>query len=457
MVFSSLEFIFRFLPVFLIVYYLVPEYWKNGVLLMGSIVFYAFGEPVYVLLIMASVVVNYFISLGIGRRRRKKVRILLLLLDIFYNIGLLAVFKYLDFIIENINLIGGFKIPQPHLALPLGISFFTFQILSYVVDVYKKKVPYDRSLVDLGTYILMFPQLIAGPIVTYDRVALDLKSRQKSLKDLEDGLKPFILGLAMKVLLANNMGTIWSNVGTAGYENISTPFAWIGAIAYTFQIYFDFGGYSLMAIGLGRMLGFSLPENFDHPYVAVSVRDFWNRWHMTLTAWFREYIYIPLGGNRKGGARNYVNLLAVWFITGLWHGAAWNFVLWGLYYFCFITLERLFLGKLLKKLPRVFGWLYTMLVVVIGWVMFAVNGIGEFGVYITRMFGGYGGTDYLDHIVSVILVLVLGAFFATPVFIRLFEKIKNNIIGVVLLVGLFWASVSALVDAAYNPFLYFRF
>ena len=212
MVFSSLEFIFRFLPVFLIVYYLVPEYWKNGVLLMGSIVFYAFGESVYVLLIMASVVVNYFISLGIGRRRRKKVRLLLLLLDIFYNIGLLAVFKYLDFIIENINLIGGFKIPQPHLALPLGISFFTFQILSYVVDVYKKKVPYDRSLVDLGTYILMFPQLIAGPIVTYDRVALDLKSRQKSLKDLEDGLKPFILGLAMKVLLANNMGTIWSNV-----------------------------------------------------------------------------------------------------------------------------------------------------------------------------------------------------------------------------------------------------
>ncbi len=457
MVFSSLEFIFRFLPVFLIVYYLVPEYWKNAVLLTGSIVFYAFGEPVYVLLIIASVVVNYLISLGIGRRRRKRIRLLLLLLDIFFNIGLLAVFKYLDFVIENINLIGGLKIPQPHLALPLGISFFTFQILSYVVDVYKKKVPYDRSLVDLGTYILMFPQLIAGPIVTYDRVALDLKSRQKSLKDLEDGLKPFILGLAMKVLLANNMGTIWSNVGTAGYENISTPFAWIGAIAYTFQIYFDFGGYSLMAIGLGRMLGFSLPENFDHPYTAVSVRDFWNRWHMTLTAWFREYIYIPLGGNRKGGVRTYVNLMIVWFITGLWHGAAWNFVLWGLYYFCFVTLERLFLGKILKRIPKFFGWLYTMLVVVIGWVMFAVNGIGDFAVYITRMFGGYGGTDYLDHIASVILVLVLGAFFSTPVFIRVFGKIKNNIIGVVLLVALFWASASALVDAAYNPFLYFRF
>lgn len=457
MVFSSLEFIFRFLPVFLIVYYLVPEYWKNAVLLLGSIVFYAFGEPVYVLLIMASVAVNYYISSAIGKNRRRRVRASLLGVDIIFNIGLLAVFKYLDFVIENINLIGGLKIKQPHLALPLGISFFTFQILSYVIDVYRRKIPYDRSIVDLGTYILMFPQLIAGPIVTYDRVALDLKSRQRSLSDLEEGLVPFITGLAMKVLLANNMGTIWDNVGTAGYENISTAFAWIGALAYTMQIYFDFAGYSMMAIGLGRMLGFSLPENFNFPYSAVSVKDFWNRWHMTLTAWFREYIYIPLGGNRKGPVRNYVNLLIVWFITGLWHGAAWNFVFWGLYYFCFIAAERLFLGRLLKKIPKVFGWLYTMLVVMIGWVLFAVSGVGEFQVYITRMFGFHAGTDYLDHLRSVILVLAAGAFFAAPLWGKIYMKIRGTLIGKILFAVLFWISVSALVDAAYNPFLYFRF
>ena len=457
MVFSSLIFIFRFLPVFLIAYYIVPGYWKNVVLLTGSIVFYAFGEPKYVILIICSVLVNYLLARGIGRSSAGLVRRLLIIVDIIFNIGLLGFFKYLGFIVENINRIGGYSFEVPQIALPLGISFFTFQILSYVIDVYRKKIPYDRSIIDLGTYILMFPQLIAGPIVTYSEVALDLKSRQRTFNDMEKGLKPFIIGLSMKVLLANNLGTIWDNVGTAGYENISTAFAWIGAAAYTLQIYFDFAGYSLMAIGLGRMVGFTLPENFDHPYAAVSIRDFWGRWHMTLTNWFREYIYIPLGGNRKGGIRTYVNLLIIWFITGLWHGAAWNFVLWGLYYFFFIVLERLFLGRILKKIPKFFGWLYSMLVVMIGWVMFAVDGIGEFSVYITRMFGGYPGNDYLDHIISVVLLLVAGAFFATPLFKMIYNRIKDNAIGLVLHLVLFWASVTALVDAAYNPFLYFRF
>ena len=457
MVFSSLDFIFRFLPVFMLVYYIVPVYWKNAVLLLGSIVFYAFGEPKYVLLIIVSVFVNYFIARGIGKSEKGLARGLLLVVDIIYNIGLLAFFKYLAFIIENINNIGGYSYVIPKIALPLGISFFTFQILSYVIDVYRRRIPYDRSLVDLGTYILMFPQLIAGPIVTYSEVALDLKCRQKKLADLEQGLKPFIIGLAMKVLLANNLGTIWSNIGTAGYENISTPYAWIGALSYTFQIYFDFAGYSMMAVGLGRMLGFSLPENFNHPYSAVSVRDFWGRWHITLTNWFREYLYIPLGGNRKGRIRTYVNLLLVWFVTGLWHGAAWNFVLWGLYYFCFIAIERIFLGKLLRKLPKFIGWLYTMLVVVVGWVMFAVNGVDDCSVYITRMFGGYYGDDYLDHIVSVAILLAAGAFFSAPLFRRFYDRIKDNALGLILHLILFWASVVALVDAAYNPFLYFRF
>lgn len=457
MVFSSLNFIFRFLPVFLIAYFIVPGYWKNAVLLIGSIAFYAFGEPKYVILIVCSVLVNYFLAMGIGRSRGEGLRKFLLAVDIIFNIGLLGIFKYLGFIVENINNIGGMNLTVPEIALPLGISFFTFQILSYVIDVYRERIPYDRSLIDLGTYILMFPQLIAGPIVTYSEVALDLKSRQRRLYDIEEGLKPFIIGLAMKVLLANKLGTIWDGVGTAGYEQISTPYAWIGAAAYTFQIYFDFAGYSLMAIGLGRMIGFTLPENFDHPYVSVSIRDFWGRWHMTLTNWFREYVYIPLGGNRKGGFRTYVNLLIVWFITGLWHGAAWNFVLWGMYYFIFISLERLFLGKLLKKLPKFIGWIYSIFVVMIGWVLFAVNSVDEFVVYITRMFGGYSGTDYMENIISVSVLLVCGAFFSTPVFKKLFIRIKDNAIGLILLLVLFWASVTSLVDAAYNPFLYFRF
>ena len=457
MVFSSLVFIFRFLPVFLIVYCITPSYWKNAVLLLGSIVFYSFGEPYYVFLITGSVLVNYILAILIGRSHKSALRTFLLVVDIILNVGLLAVFKYMGFIVENINSLGGLGFEIPRIALPLGISFFTFQIMSYVIDVYRRRVPYESSLIDLGAYILMFPQLIAGPIVKYSEVALDLKSRQKRIKDLEEGLKPFIIGLSMKVLLANNLGTIWDNVGTAGYENISTAYAWIGAAAYTLQIYFDFGGYSMMAVGLGRMLGFRLPENFNYPYTAVSVNDFWGRWHMTLTRWFREYLYIPLGGNRKGRVRTYVNLLIVWFITGLWHGAAWNFVLWGLYYFCLVAMEKLFLGRVLKKLPKAVGWLYTMLAAMIGWVLFAVNGVDEFAVYITRMFGGYTGNDYLDHIASVAMLLAAGVLFAMPVFRRAYDDIKDGITGVILHLILFWTCAVALVDAAYNPFLYFRF
>ncbi|MBQ9568073.1 MAG: MBOAT family protein [Lachnospiraceae bacterium] len=457
MLFSSLEFIFRFLPVFLLVYYLVPRTWKNAVLLLGSIVFYAFGEPKYVILIAASVVVNYLLAVFMSGQKGKLARRLVFIVDIIFNVGILIVFKYLGFIVGNINRIPGTSLSVPEIALPLGISFYTFQILSYEADVYKKRIPYDRSLIDLGAYILMFPQLIAGPIVNYREVALDMKSRVLKITDIEEGLRPFITGLSMKVLLANNLGTVWDNVGTAGYENISTIFAWIGAAAYTLQIYFDFAGYSLMAIGLGRMLGFTLPENFDHPYMAVSVRDFWNRWHITLTRWFREYIYIPLGGNRKGRLRTYVNLLVVWFITGLWHGAEWSFILWGLYYFCFVVLERLVLGKVLDKLPGFVGRIYTLVVVMVGWVLFATESVENTLVYITRMFGAHGGSDYMDHIASVAALLVCGAIFATPVFDRFMKRFGRSWIGTVVLFLLFWASVIALVDTVYNPFLYFRF
>lgn len=457
MVFSSLEFIFRFLPAFLLVYYLVPRAWKNAVILLGSIVFYAFGEPKYILLIMASVVVNFLLAKIMGESRGKLLRKLIFIVDIIINVGILLIFKYLAFIVTNVNGCLGTGYAVPDITLPLGISFYTFQILSYEIDVYKKRIPYDRSLTDLGAYILMFPQLIAGPIVNYTEVSLDMKSRMVRLSDIEDGLRPFIVGLSMKVLLANNFGTIWDNVGTAGYDNISTVFAWIGAAAYTLQIYFDFAGYSLMAIGLGRMIGFKLPDNFRHPYMAVSVRDFWDRWHITLTRWFREYIYIPLGGNRKGRIRTYVNLLVVWFITGLWHGAEWSFILWGLYYFSLVVLERLFIGKLLGKLPRIVGRIYTLLAVMLGWVLFATESIPDTLVYITKMFTVNAGNDYREHLSTVILLIAAGAFFSTPLFDRFMKRHSKDAIGITILFVLFWACVVALVDTLYNPFLYFRF
>ncbi len=457
MVFSSLEFIFRFLPVFMLVYYLVPRAWKNAVILLGSIVFYAFGEPKYVLLIVASVAVNFFLAKIMAASRRRVVRGFVFAVDIIFNVAVLVIFKYLAFIITNINGCLGTAYTVPELTLPLGISFYTFQILSYEIDVYKRRIPYDRSLIDLGAYILMFPQLIAGPIVNYTEVSLDMKSRIVRLTDVEDGLRSFIIGLSMKVLLANNFGTIWDNVGTAGYDNISTVFAWIGALAYTFQIYFDFAGYSLMAIGLGRMLGFKLPDNFRHPYMAVSIRDFWDRWHITLTRWFREYVYIPLGGNRKGTVRTYVNLFAVWFITGLWHGAEWSFILWGLYYFCLVVLERLFVGRLLKKLPRLVGRIYTLLAVMLGWVLFATESISDTLVYITKMFTINTGNDYMEQLPAVIMMIVAGAFFSTPLFERFMKRHSKDVIGIAALFVLFWACVAALVDTLYNPFLYFRF
>ncbi|MCR5747728.1 MAG: MBOAT family protein [Lachnospiraceae bacterium] len=457
MVFSSLEFIFRFLPVFLITYYIVPREWKNAVVLLGSIIFYAFGEPKYILLITGSVIVNYYAAKLMSECSGNMKRRLVFLVDIIFNIGILMIFKYLSFIITNINHFSVQSLKVPDIALPLGISFYTFQILSYEIDVYKKRIPYDRSLIDLGAYILMFPQLIAGPIVNYTEVALDMKSRIVKLTDVEEGLRPFIIGLSMKVLLANNLGTIWDNVGTAGYGNISTVFAWIGALAYTFQIYFDFAGYSLMAIGLGRMIGFKLPGNFDHPYTAVSISDFWNRWHITLTRWFREYIYIPLGGNRGGKTRTYVNLFIVWFITGLWHGAAWSFILWGIYYFCFVVLERVFIGNKLKKAPVILRHIYTMLIVMIGWVLFATESVGDTLVYISRMFTFNGGNDFLEHFGSVVALLAAGAFFSAPYFERFMKKHEKDLIGIAILFVLFWASVIALVDTVYNPFLYFRF
>lgn len=457
MVFSSLVFIFRFLPIFFIIYYLVPFRFKNAVLFLGSLVFYAYGEPKYLILILSSVIVNFFAAELIGSsekesRRRK----LCFAAALIYDTGSLVVFKYADFITENINTLTGASIPLPNLALPLGISFYTFQIMSYVIDVYKDKCHASHNILNLGTYLVMFPQLIAGPIVVYGDISERLKSRRTAVNNVEEGLKKFTLGLGMKVIFANTIGGIWNKCLEEGFENLSTPMAWLGIAAFSLQLYYDFGGYSLMAIGLGQMLGFRFPKNFNFPYIAGSVTDFWKRWHMTLTSWFREYIYIPLGGNRKGNLRTVLNMLIVWAITGLWHGAAWNFVIWGLYYFVLLVIERFFLRKFLNRIP-VLPHIYTLVIVMCGWVLFEAPSLGSALLFLSRMFTYNPGYDFVEPLKEYALFLIPAIVCATPVFSGLYLKIKKKWYGIALLFLIFWVSVVMLVDSVYNPFLYFRF
>ncbi len=457
MVFSSLIFICRFMPVFFIIYYLCPRRFRNLILFVGSVVFYAWGEPKYTILVLLSILVNYLLARWLSAYEEGgTARFLIFLLSLVYNIGVLLVFKYASFIIENINALTGAAIPDPSLTLPLGISFYTFQIMSYTIDVYKGKCRNETSILRLGTYLVMFPQLIAGPIVIYEKISRDLKHRRISLENVEDGLKTFTLGLGAKVLLANNLGQIWDATAEAGYSNISTGFAWLGITAYSLQLFFDFNGYSLMAIGLGKMLGFDFPENFNYPYTANSATDFWHRWHMTLTGWFREYVYIPLGGNRRGELRTYLNMLVVWLITGLWHGAAWNFVLWGLYYFVILSIERLFLKDILDR-SAIFSRIYTLVLVMCGWVLFAAGNLSEAMVYLSRMFTPNGGTEFLEYLFNFKLPLLGGVVFSTPLLAFWYRKHKRNVLSILFLVVVFWGSLVVLTDEVYNPFLYFRF
>ncbi len=459
MVFSSLIFLFRFMPVFFLIYYLAGNRFKNLVLFLGSLVFYAWGEPRYVLLVLCSVVVNFFMASFIARFDPFVFRIqrrILLILAIFYDVGMLVVFKYTGFIISTINQIGDLDIPEPLIPLPLGISFYTFQIMSYIIDVYREEVEAERNILNLGTYLVMFPQLIAGPIVTYSKVRDGLKRRRIHLMTIENGFKEFVMGLGCKVIFANSLGNIWTACIQAGFEDISTLFAWLGISAYTLQLYFDFAGYSLMAIGLGRMLGFRFPRNFNHPYAARSVNDFWKRWHMTLTSWFRKYVYIPLGGNRKGLPRTILNMLIVWLITGLWHGAAWNFVVWGLYYFVILLLERFIFSRIFKN-SIFFSRVYTLIVVMIGWVFFASPSLEEALIFISRMFTINPGTDFIDYFNNYWYIMALACFFASPIPSRWYRKHRNSVPALIILLAIFFISVGILVDAVYNPFLYFRF
>lgn len=471
MVFSSIAFIMYFMPVFFLVYYILPASYKNAWLFLASLGFYYYGvrgNPGYLLLMIMSVVVNFVAGKLIAAQKTKRARKAWLVVGIVYDLGWLILFKYLGFLIENLNALFGamhvkVQLETWNLILPIGISFYTFQIISYLVDVYRRETKAEKSLISLGTYLCMFPQLIAGPIVNYHLIQEQLHKRKHSMEKVESGLKVFALGLAYKVLLANRVGHLWTEVTAIGYESISTPLAWMSIVAYSLQLYFDFYGYSLMAIGLGRMMGFDFPQNFNNPYMAVSMTDFWRRWHMTLGGWFREYVYIPLGGNRGGFAKTVRNMFVVWLLTGLWHGASWNFVLWGLLLFVLLFVEKAGLGKVLER-HKVLGHIYMILWIPLSWLVFVITDLSQLGIYLQKLFPFFGnaGTvlfqgDYLKYGKTYGIYLVLGILFATGVQEKLLKKNKNRLWVILLLLALFWASVYCMYLGMDDPFLYFRF
>ena len=468
MVFSSLIFIFIFLPLVLVSYYLVPKILRNTIILLFSLIFYAWGEPVYILLIMISILINYFGALLIrkyisDKEKSKFIFITVLLIDI----SVLFFFKYYGFAIESLGYILGLNLQVKSIPLPLGISFYTFQQASYIADIYMQKVKPQRNLIDFAAYITMFPQLIAGPIVNYNDVYKQLNNRKESINKFGEGVQRFIIGLGKKVILANNIGLIWSQAKEVPLNDLSVVLAWIGIIAFTLQIYFDFSGYSDMAIGLAKMFGFDFLENFDYPYISKSITEFWRRWHISLGSWFREYIYIPLGGNRNGTLIQIRNLFIVWFATGLWHGASINFIVWGLYFGIILFIEKLYLKNLLKRIPSIFSHIYTLLIVIIGWVIFDTNTLPDAIHYIKIMFG-LSNNIFIDTMSKYILnnnfiILLLGLICSTKLITNYTNKLKSTLEekDVFLLVSInlliLIISTAYLVGASYNPFLYFRF
>lgn len=463
MVFSSLAFIFRFMPLFFLCYFLTPKPFRNIVLFLGSIIFYAVGEPVYVLLMLFSILVNFMLCVHMAREKRARQRKWLLGCILILDFGMLFLFKYYDFAAQNVNLLLHREaVPMLNLTLPLGISFYTFQIASYAADIYRRKMKHTGTLLDFATYVSMFPQLIAGPIVQYQEVSSELESRKTTLYSIEKGLEIFCFGLGAKVLLANKIWIFWNQIQGIGYANLSTPAAWMGAVAYSFHIYFDFWGYSLMAIGLGHMLGFHLPRNFESPYMVKSVTEFWRKWHMTLGRFFREYVYIPLGGNRKGNLRMLINMLIVWSLTGLWHGASWNFVLWGLGFFVLLSLEKFIYGKFLEN-SRIIGHIYIWILIPVTWVVFAIPDLEQLAVYLQQLAGIHRqpvlvSTDQLMRYVREYGRLFAAcAFFSTGLPKRIYYGIRGGIVVVALALAVFWMSVYELANGINNPFLYFRF
>ncbi len=465
MVFSSTVFLFFYLPLVLLIYYMTPLKWRNAVLLVFNLIFYGWGEPVYLFLMIASTAIDYFLGIQIERHRENRsMAKRILIASILINIGTLFVFKYLDFVLQTLHNIPICSDIKPiGLALPIGISFYTFQKMSYVIDVYRGDASVQKRFVPFATYVTLFPQLIAGPIVKYKDVDEQLTGRTHHFSNFASGIPIFTVGLAKKVLLANSIGLLWNTYLKGGADQLSVVGAWLAALAFTFQIYFDFSGYSDMAIGLGRMFGFEFMKNFNYPYISDSVTDFWRRWHISLGTWFREYVYIPLGGNRKGRKRWFLNILLVWAATGIWHGASWNFLLWGLYYALILILEKLFLGKLLDRCHKAVRILYTMFLVVIGWVIFGASTLTECGGVLRAMFGGGAGwlqTADLYYLRTYGVLFAVMVIAATPVVsklrLRLTPAAQKTVTLVLTVAGLI-VSTAAIVNASYNPFLYFRF
>lgn len=476
-VFSSLVFLFIFLPITIVVYYIVPFALKNIILLLTSLFFYAWGEPIYVLLMLISITLNYIFGRLIDRAHKKNNRAKTwLILATLSNVLILGYYKYSDFIIHNLNTLFQMNIPLTELPLPIGISFFTFQALSYVIDVYRRDVAVQKNLFNLALYISLFPQLIAGPIVRYHTIAKQIKDRIHRLDLFASGVKQFILGLAKKVLIANQLGEIADYIFALHPGEMSTSTAWIGMVAYALQIYFDFSGYSDMAIGLGKMFGFEFLRNFNYPYISRSISEFWRRWHISLTSWFRDYIYIPLGGNRVSPLKLYRNILIVWTITGFWHGASWTFIAWGLYYGILIAIERLGLLRIIEKLWRPLQHVYMLFFVSLGWVFFRADNFTYSINYLKTVFG-LQGAGFIDQTAMLyaydyVLVFVLGILFSLPIFPYVREKLDNlqtdllshRIITVtrhsfspVIYLSLFLIVTMFLVNSTYNPFIYFRF
>lgn len=471
MIFSSLVFLFAFLPVVLIFYYLSNNKLKNLVLLLASLFFYAWGEPKYVFLMLGSICVNYIFGLKVASDKVSEKK-LWLIIAVIFNISLLGVFKYSNFFIDNINSVFNMNLNIPTIALPLGISFFTFQTMSYVIDVYRYDGKVQKNIFDLALYISLFPQLVAGPIVRYETVDNQISNRKHSMDKFADGVNRFIIGLGKKVIYSNQLGLIADGVFAAQVLNLSMLEAWLGIICYTLQIYFDFSGYSDMAIGLGKMFGFDFLENFNYPYISQSVSEFWRRWHISLGSWFRDYVYIPLGGNRVSPIKQYRNLFIVWSLTGIWHGANWTFMAWGLYYGILIALEKAFLDKLLKKLPQIFRHIYLVLIVMIGWVFFRAENITQ-AIDFIKVLGGIGANgiynnSFISYINEYGFILILAIIFSTPILpkIKSMLELKHKklveskfiyVAHSTCLMSIMFIIVVILVNSTYNPFLYFRF
>ena len=464
MVFSSLVFMFAYLPITLLAYYLVPRQGRNIFLFIVNLIFYGWGEPKLVLLMVFNIFFNYIGGWLVDKYRADaKKKKLFLILTCVLDIGILAVFKYTGMITETLNMLPFLNIPELQISLPIGISFYTFQTMSYVIDVYRDDAPVSKNFINFGTYVALFPQLIAGPIVRYRDVAEQLVNRRETLEMFTKGVKLFMVGLAKKVIIANTMGTLTTNIFATTDEN-GVVGTWVGMIAYTFQIYFDFSGYSDMACGLGNMMGFEFLKNFNYPYIAKSITDFWRRWHISLSTWFKEYVYIPLGGNRKGVKRQILNLLIVWGLTGLWHGAAYNFVLWGLYYGLLLIFEKFVLKKFLDRLPSFVQHIYTLFIIIIGWGLFYFTDVGQLGEFMVDLFNfgnGICGNQAFNLIMHNLPMLIIAAVASTPLATTLYTRFEHTrfmwIPETLYCMGVLAVSTASLVNQSYNPFLYFRF